>query len=82
MRIWITKASNTDWMIFKYFNTLECLFKFYEEVKYDIIIRKNRFYKKDLSYVLKAWENKIDYETAVYITESQYNICIYDDYLE
>lgn len=79
MDFFIRKASDYDWYDLKYFDTIQELMEFYEACDNQIIIGTNIW--TDAHYIResgpKGWKND-----AEDIAHCQYELLIYDDYIE
>ena len=78
MLVLVTKASNGCWYQIKTFNTLDALINFiHNECDDTVVIKKNTYTEEELNY----WEG-MRKEDAKIIPSIEYEIMIYDDYIE
>ena len=80
MTVVVTRASDWTWHDFRTFNTIEKLFSFVKE-QGDVILSENFLYgRKDYEIIAEASE--ISLEDAIKFTECEFEVKIYDDYVE
>ena len=84
MKFIVTKASDINYFETKEVSTLEELFAFCEETGEDVIIGKNWYYRNPFSNAILSF--RTDYnlspEKVEEICACQYELQIYDDYIE
>lgn len=77
MLVLVTKASNSYWYKFKNVKTIKDLVEIYPEV----IVRPNEFQRWSKSDLKQFW-NGFKAEDAPLMKKAEYNVIIYDDYVE
>lgn len=80
MEFLVTKANHDTWHRFKTFNSLEQLINYKNRCRHDIIISKNFNYKHPINVIMYTFETTA--EDAKKISETEYEIKVYNDYLE
>ena len=80
MTVVITRASDWTWHDFQTFNTVESLFSFVKK-EGDVILSENFLYgRKDYEDIAETQEMSL--EDAIKLTECEFDVKIYDDYVE
>ena len=80
MTVVVTCASDWTWYDFQTFNTIENLFSFVKK-EGDVILSENFFYgRKDYENIAETFETSL--EDAIKLTKCEFNVKIYDDYVE
>jgi len=80
MEFLVTKANHDTWHRFKTFNSLEELINYKNHCHHDIIISRNFSYKKSIPVIMCAYDTT--WEDAEKISETEYEITVYNSYIE
>lgn len=80
MTVVVTRASDWTWYDFKTFDTIENLFSFVKKEGTVILSESFLYGRKDYEDIAETLE--ISLEDAIKLTKCEFDVKIYDDYVE